>query len=154
MRTTPNAAVRWRAGPPPRARREPWCALDDAPAAHRGGPLARAVARHAMSSTPPLSNVVNSPEGKLVQTLYASVDNEAISKLWPSDPGHVRGMVAATLDLAALLDASVAQMGTHDETLLLFDPDAPNSAALLWSEGQPLRIVEPAQRQGLVDRTA
>ena len=138
----------------PAAGREALIGLDDAHDAQRASALARAVARHAMSSTPPLSNVVSSPEGKLVQTLYASVDNEAISKLWPSDPGHVRGMVAATLDLAALLDASVAQMGTRDETLLLFDPDAPNSAALLWSDGQPLRIVEPAQRQGLVDRTA
>ena len=136
----------------PAAGREALIGLDDSHDAQRGSALARAIAAHAMSSTPPLSTVVNSPEGKLVQTLYAPVDNEAVSKLWPSDPGHVRGMVAATLDLAALLEASVAQMGTRDETLLLFDPDAPRSAALLWSAGQPLRIVEPARRDDLIDR--
>jgi signal transduction histidine kinase/CheY-like chemotaxis protein len=63
-------------------------------------------------------------------------------------------MVAATLDLAALLQASVTQMGTHDESVLLFDPDAPGSAALLWSDGQPLRIVEPEARQRVVDEIA
>ncbi|MCK9685465.1 ATP-binding protein [Scleromatobacter humisilvae] len=136
----------------PAAGREALIGLDDSHDAQRGTALARAVAGHAMSSTPPLSTVANSPEGKLVQTLYAPVDNEAVSRLWPSDPGHVRGMVAATLDLAALLEASVAQMGTHDETLLLFDPDAPRSAALLWSAGRPLRIIEPAQRDDLTDR--
>ena len=50
--------------------------------------------------------------------------------------------------------ASVAQMGTRDETLLLFDPDAPDSAALLWSDGQPLRIVEPAELARLAAQVA
>ena len=136
----------------PEAGREALVGLDHAHDAQRGNALARAASGGAMTSTPPLSSVVNSPEGRLVQTLYASVDNQAVSRLWPSDPGHVRGMVSATLDLAALLETSVAQMGTRDETLLLFDPDAPRSAALLWSAGQPLRIVEPAERDALADR--
>ena len=138
----------------PEAGREALVGLDHSHDARRGTALARAIAGHAMSATPPLSSVADSPEGRLVQTLYAPVDNEAVSKLWPSDPGHVRGMVAATLDLAALLQASVAQMGTHDEMLLLFDADAPDSAALAWSEGQPLRVVEPEERARLAAQIA
>ena len=136
----------------PEAGREALLGIDHSHDAQRGTALARAVASHAMTSTPLLSSVANSPEGRLVQTLYAPVDNEAVSKLWPTDPGHVRGIVAATLDLAALLQASVAQMGAHDETVLLFDPDAPGSGALLWRDGQPLEIVEPGARPALVQR--
>ena len=136
----------------PQAGREALVGLDHAHDAQRGNALARAVAGSAMTSTPPLSSVANSPEGRLVQTFYAPVDNSVVSASHPFDPARLRGMVAATLDLAALLEASVAQMGTRDETLLLFDPDAPRSAALLWSAGQPLRIVEPAQRDDLTDR--
>ena len=143
--------VQWTA---PEAGREALLGLDHSRDARRGTALARAIAGHAMSATPPLSSVADSPEGRLVQTLYAPVDNEAVSKLWPSDPGHVRGMVAATLDLAALLQASVAQMGTRDETLLLFDPDAPDSAALVWIDGQPLRVAEPAERARLAGQLA
>ena len=60
-------------------------------------------ATEAMTSTPPLSSVANSPEGRLVQSLYAPVGIGTISTGWPSAPVHVRGVVAATLDLAALL---------------------------------------------------
>ena len=138
----------------PVAGRDALLGLDHLRDARRGTALARAIGSHAMSSTPPLSSVADSPEGRLVQTLYAPVDNEAVSKLWPSDPGHVRGMVATTLDLAALLQAAVAQMGTHDETLLLFDPDEPDSPALVWSDGQALRVVEPAERARLAAQVA
>ena len=138
----------------PEAGREALVGLDHAHDAQRGSALARAVAANAMTSTPPLSSIANSPEGRLVQTLYAPVEDEAISAGRPFDPARVRGMVAATLDLAALLQASVAQMGTHDQTLLLFDPDAPGSAALLWSDTQPLRIVAPVARNGLAAQIA
>ena len=70
----------------PEAGREALLGLDHSHDARRGTALARAIAGHAMSATPPLSSVADSPEGRLVQTLYASVDNEAISKLWPADP--------------------------------------------------------------------
>ena len=138
----------------PEAGREALVGLDHAHDAQRGSALARAVATNAMTSTPPLSSIANSPEGRLVQTLYAPVENEAISNGRPFDPARVRGMVAATLDLAGLLEASVAQMGTHDQTLLLFDADAPASAALLWSDDRPLRIVEPGARPGLAAQIA
>ena len=138
----------------PEAGREALVGLDHAHDAQRGSALARAVATNAMTSTPPLSSIANSPEGRLVQTLYAPVEDEAVSAGRPFDPARLRGMVAATLDLAGLLEASVAQMGTHDQTLLLFDPDAPASAALLWSDAQPLRIVAPEARQALAARIA
>ena len=138
----------------PEAGREALVGLDHAHDAQRGSALARAVATHAMTSTPPLSSIANSPEGRLVQTLYAPVENEAIPAGRPFDPARVRGMVAATLDLAGLLEASVAQMGTHEQTLLLFDGDAPGSAALLWSDDKPVRIVPPGARQGLAAQMA
>jgi len=134
----------------PESGREALVGVDHAHDAQRGSALARAVASNAMTSTPPLSSIANSPEGRLVQTLYAPVDDAAISAGRPIDPARVRGMVAATLDLAALLQASVAQMGMHDQFVLLFDPDAPGSAALLWRDQQPLRIVEPDARAALV----
>ncbi len=136
----------------PEAGREALLGIDHSHDAQRGTALARAIASHAMSSTPLLSSVANSPEGRLVQTLYAPVDNEAVSRLWPSDPRRVRGMVAATLDLGVLLEASLAQMGSHDQTLLLFDPDVPGGVALLWQDGQPLQIVEPAERARIAGR--
>jgi len=138
----------------PEAGREALVGLDHAHDAQRGSALARAVATSAMTSTPPLSSIANSPEGRLVQTLYAPVENEAISAGRPFDPARVRGMVSATLDLAGLLQASVAQMGTHDQTLLLFDPDAPGSAALLWSDATPVQIVPGDQRPGLAAQIA
>jgi signal transduction histidine kinase/CheY-like chemotaxis protein len=138
----------------PEAGREALVGLDHAHDAQRGSALARAVATNAMTSTPPLSSIANSPEGRLVQTLYAPVENEAISAGRPFDPARVRGMVAATLDLAGLLEASVAQMGTHDQTLLLFDADAPGSAALLWSDARPLRIVAPGALPGFAAQIA
>ena len=138
----------------PRAGREALVGLDHAHDAQRGSALARASASNEMTSTPPLSAVANSPEGRLVQTLYAPVQDDAISAGRRFDPGRVRGMVAATLDLAALLEASLAQMGTRDQTLLLFDPDAPSSAALLWIDGEPLRIVAPAELATLETRIA
>ncbi len=135
----------------PEGGREALIGLDHSHDAQRGTALARAVANNTMTSTPPLSSVANSPEGRLVQTFYAPVENDTISAGHPFDPRRVRGMVAATLDLAALLEASVAQMGTHDQTVLLFDPDAPGSAALLWSDKQ-LRIIEPEARQRVLDQ--
>jgi signal transduction histidine kinase/CheY-like chemotaxis protein len=138
----------------PEAGREALVGLDHAHDAQRGSALARAVATHGMTSTPPLSSIANSPEGRLVQTLYAPVENEAISAGRPFDPAGVRGMVAATLDLAGLLEASVAQMGTHDQALLLFDADAPGSAALLWSDEKPVRIVAPGARPALAAQMA
>ena len=138
----------------PEAGREALVGLDHAHDAQRGSALARAVATNAMTSTPPLSSIANSPEGRLVQTLYAPVENETISAGRPFDPARVRGMVAATLDLAGLLEASVAQMGTHDQTLLLFDADAPGSAALLWSDDKPVRIVAPDARPALAGQMA
>ena len=138
----------------PEAGREALVGLDHAHDAQRGSALARAVATDAMTSTPPLSSIANSPEGRLVQTLYAPVENETISAGRPFDPARVRGMVAATLDLAGLLEASVAQMGTHDQTLLLFDADAPGSAALLWSDDKPVRIVAPDARPALAGQMA
>ncbi|MFL6629152.1 MAG: ATP-binding protein [Vitreoscilla sp.] len=138
----------------PEAGREALVGLDHAHDAQRGSALARAVATSAMTSTPPLSSIANSPEGRLVQTLYAPVEDEAISAGRPFDPARVRGMVAATLDLAGLLEASVAQMGTHDQALLLFDADAPGSAALLWSDEKPVRIVAPGARPGLAAQMA
>ncbi|HEY9024150.1 MAG TPA: ATP-binding protein, partial [Burkholderiaceae bacterium] len=138
----------------PEAGREALVGLDHAHDGQRGSALARAVAARTMTSTPPLSSIANSPEGRLVQTLYAPVENEAISAGRPFDPARVRGMVSATLDLAGLLQASVAQMGTHDQTLLLFDPDAPGSAALLWSDAKPVQIVPADQRAGLATQIA
>ena len=135
----------------PEGGREALIGLDHALDPQRGTALARALAGRAMTSTPPLSSVANSPEGRLVQTFYAPVEDKAAGATQAFDPRRVRGMVATTLDLAALLQASVAQMGTHDQTLLLFDPDAPSSAALLWSDASALRIVEPAERATLVD---
>ena len=136
----------------PRNGREALIGLDHAHDAQRGTALARAVATDAMTSTPPLSSVANSPEGRLVQTFYAPVQSDASSPGPAADPRRVRGMVAATLDLAALLEASAAQMGTHDQTVLLLDPDAPGSAALLWSDHHPLRIVEPEALQRVLDQ--
>jgi len=138
----------------PEAGREALVGLDHAHDAQRGSALARAVATDTMTSTPPLSSVANSPEGRLVQTLYVPVKDAGISAGQPFDPALVRGVVAATLDLAGLLQASAAQMGTHDQTLLLFDPDAPDSAALLWSDAKPLQIVAPEARQQLAARIA
>jgi len=136
----------------PEAGREALVGIDHSHDAQRGTALASAIASHAMTATSLLSSVANSPEGRVVQTLYLPVDNEAVSQLWPGDPGRVRGVVSATLDLAALLEASVAQMGTRGETVLLFDPDAPGSAALLWRDQQPVEIVEPGARPALVQR--
>jgi signal transduction histidine kinase/FixJ family two-component response regulator len=136
----------------PEAGREALLGLDHEVDPQRGNALARAIDGNAMTSTPPLSSINNSPEGRLVQAFYAPVLDQALSATNPFDAGRVRGVVAATLDLAVLLEASVAQMATRDETLLLFDPDAPRSAGLLWSAGQPLRIVDAAQRDGLVDQ--
>ena len=130
----------------PEAGREALIGIDHSHDAQRGTALARAIASHAMSATPLLSSIANSPEGRLVQTLYVPVDNEAVSQLWPTDPGRVRGVVTATLDLAVLLQASLAQMGVREQTLLLFDPAAAGSDALLWQDGQPLQIVEAAER--------
>ena len=141
--------VTWTA---PEAGREALIGIDHSHDAQRGTALARAVASHAMSATPLLSSVATSPEGRLVQTLYVPVDNEAVSRLWPTDPGRVRGMVTATLDLAVLLEASLAQMGAHGQTLLLFDPDAAGSDALLWQDGQPLQIIEAAERARFAGR--
>ncbi len=138
----------------PEAGREALVGLDHAHDAQRGSALARAVAANAMTATPPLASVVSSPEGRLVQTLYAPVQDAAIAARGPFDPGRVRGLVAATLDLAALLEASVARMGTHDQALLLFDPDAPASAGLLWGDAKALRIVEPAERAALARQFA
>ena len=133
----------------PEGGREALVGLDHGRDPQRGTALARALASNLMTSTPPLSSVANSPEGRLVQTFYAPVEDAAVLSSQRFDPARVRGMVAATLDLAALLEASVAQMGTHDETVLLFDPDAPASPALQWSDRQ-LQIVEPAARERLL----
>ena len=138
----------------PEGGREALIGLDHALDPQRGTALARALSGNTMTSTPPLSSVANSPEGRLVQTFYAPVEDKATGAGQPFDPRRVRGMVATTLDLAALLEASVGQMGTHDQTLLLFDPDAPSSPALLWSDARPLQIVEPAERAALVDQIA
>jgi len=62
----------------PEAGREALVGLDHAHDAQRGSALARAVATNAMTSTPPLSSIANSPEGRLVQTLYAPVEDEAV----------------------------------------------------------------------------
>jgi signal transduction histidine kinase/DNA-binding NarL/FixJ family response regulator len=138
----------------PAAGREALIGLDHAHDAQRGSALTRAVAADAMMATPPLSGIANSPEGRLVQTLYLPVDAEGISAGQAFDPARVRGVVAATLDLGGLLAASVAQMGTHDQTLLLFDPDASGSAALLWSDAKPVQIVAPGSHQALAARIA
>jgi signal transduction histidine kinase/CheY-like chemotaxis protein len=134
----------------PEAGREALVGVDPASDPQRGMALAGVLANLTMTSTPPLSSVANSPEGRVVQTLYAPVEDPTAILSGPADNRRVLGVVAATLDLAALLEASVAQMGTHDQTVLLFDPDAPGSSALLWSDHQPLQIVEPEARQRLL----
>ncbi|HEX7689047.1 MAG TPA: ATP-binding protein, partial [Burkholderiaceae bacterium] len=134
----------------PEAGRETLRGLDHAADAERGTALARARGTGATTSSPPLSTIAYSPDERVVQTLYIAVGGTGERLGEPFEPARVRGLVAATMDLASMLQASIAQMGTSDATALLYDPDAPHAASLLWRGGGAVETVVPVERDRLL----
>jgi signal transduction histidine kinase/CheY-like chemotaxis protein len=133
----------------PEAGREALIGIDLLSDPVRGPALARARASGKVTAAPPVAAIAISPEARVIQTLYAPIADKNRGANRPYEPRTVRGMVAATMDVASLFQIALGQMGIHDETVLLFDPDAPASPALLWS-GDHVRVVEPDERDELV----
>jgi signal transduction histidine kinase/FixJ family two-component response regulator len=136
----------------PAAGRESLVGLDPASDPQYGAALSSARATGTMTATPPLSSAADSPDGRVVQVLYLPIGGLEDASVARHDASRVRGLVAATMDLAALLRISLGQMGISDQTLLLLDPDAVRSAALEWTDAGGVRVLEPAERAGALAR--
>jgi signal transduction histidine kinase/DNA-binding NarL/FixJ family response regulator len=136
----------------PEAGREALIGIDHLADPGRGAALARARASGNVAAAPPLASVAISPEARVVQTLYAPIGGKTRGAGRAFEPAEVRGVVAAAMDVAQLVNISLRQMGVRDETVLLYDPDAPASPALVWSPREGMRILEPQARDELVAR--
>ncbi|MFO1340721.1 MAG: ATP-binding protein [Burkholderiaceae bacterium] len=106
--------------------------------------LARQTGHDAGSA--PLHSLAKSATVELVQVIYAPLSGLDIASNSPYDADHVRGMVAATIDMGQLLHAVIAQMEVPDHHLLMYDPDAPTSFALERVPSGELRAVNQAER--------
>jgi len=136
----------------PEAGREALLGIDHLTDPVRGPALTRARTSGKVTAAPPIASVAVSPEARVVQTLYAPINDKSRAAGQPYDPGSVRGIVAATMDVAALFQIALEQMGIQDETVLLFDPEAPASPALVWTPADEMQVVEPRVRDEFVAR--
>jgi len=130
----------------PAAGRESLVGIDPAADAAHGAAIAFARGTGIMAATPPLYAAADSPDGRAVQMLVLPLGERADGRAASYDPHHVRGLVAAMVDLATLLRVSLAQMDVHGQAVLLLDPDAPDSVALQWDEAGGVRAIEPVGR--------
>ncbi|MGM9489487.1 CHASE domain-containing protein [Ideonella sp. YS5] len=99
------------------------------------------------AASPPIYSVAKSASTDLVTELYAPVYDTGPNSPAGSDAAHVRGMVAATIDIGQLLRAAAQQMDFHGHHLLLHDPEAPTAHALEWPVDEGLVVRDPAQRE-------
>ncbi len=106
--------------------------------------LARQTGRNAGST--PLHSLAKSASVDLVQVIYAPLSGLDIVNSSPYDADHVRGMVAATIDMGQLLRSVVAQMDVPDHHLLMYDPDAQAAYALERVPSGELHAINQADR--------
>ena len=130
----------------PAAGRESLVGLDPAADPAHGVALGFARATAYMTATPPLSSAADSPDGRVIQMLYLPIGVRDGGQGWHYDPHRVRGLVVATVDLAMMLRVGLMQMDIHGQSLLLLDPDAPESVALEWSDDKGVRVLDPRSR--------
>ncbi|MBT9596805.1 MAG: CHASE domain-containing protein [Vitreoscilla sp.] len=95
----------------------------------------------------PLNSVAQTASTEVVQVLYAPLSGVDLTENLPHDPRHVRGMVAATIDIGQMLRAAMAQMEVSGHRLLLYDPDAPRAFALEWRPGEEMVALDQAERE-------
>lgn len=95
----------------------------------------------------PLNSVAKSASTEVVQVLYAPLSGVRLSENLPHDPAHVRGMVAATIDIGKMLHAAMAQMDVRGHRLLLYDPEAPRAFALEVRPGEEMKALDQAERE-------
>ena len=136
----------------PQGGREALIGVDHAADGLRGPALARARALDRIAATAPLRSLAHSTDLRLVQTLYLPVVARDASIYTPYDAATVRGVIGATIDLAALLQASASEMGVRDQHLLLFDPHAPESAALERDADGHVAAVDATVRERLLEQ--
>src|SRR5262249_54869084 len=94
----------------------------------------------------PLHSLLQSASTDLVQVLYAPLSDSELVDSATRSAKDVRGMVAATIDIAQLLRAAMAQMGTEHHHLLLYDPEAMGAHSLEWPASGALSVRDRAER--------
>jgi signal transduction histidine kinase/CheY-like chemotaxis protein len=113
----------------------------------RGPAIDKARATGRQAASVPLFSLAKSASTDLVAVLYAPVYEAADGGQLGEDPGRIRGMVAATIDIGQLLRAASAQMDIQGHHLLLYDPGAPTAHALEWPVDEKLVVRDQAQRE-------